>query len=319
MTRITSTQDPLRILLIEDSKGDVMLIQKALQSCMLEAHMLKKSPTLGHALKTLSEHEFDVALLDRSLPDAEGFSGLHSIQNMAPQLPIVFLTAYKDEAVAFEAIEQGAQDYLYKDNLDGHIIKRAIQYAILRKQFEGVLIMRANFDMLTGLANRMLFESRLEMALAKMKRQGGMLAVFFLDLNRFKQVNDTLGHAAGDILLKEIGRRLKSSLRPYDTSARFGGDEFALLLEGISQAQDAHIVANKVIRKLSQPFDIGGDVVDIGVSVGVATCAAGREIDSQSLMKQADAAMYEAKSQPGSTFCIHEAAALASEKIARSA
>lgn len=319
MTRITSTQDPLRILLIEDSKGDTMLIEKALHASMFAEHMLTKCVTLEEALKILSAHEFDVALLDRSLPDVEGFSGLHSIQNMAPQLPIVFLTAYKDEAVAFGAIEQGAQDYLYKDNLDGHIIRRAVQYAILRKQFEGVLIMRANFDMLTGLANRMLFESRLDMALAKMKRQPGNLALLFLDLDRFKQVNDTLGHAAGDKLLQEVGRRLKASLRPYDTAARFGGDEFAILLEGIPEMQHAGVVAEKMIQQLSAPFEIAGSAVDIGVSIGISTCATGQGSDGETLMNRADAAMYEAKTDPASAYRYYVGGRSDLAKIARSA
>lgn len=302
---ITSVNNKLKILLVEDSKGDALLIEKALNAALPASYTLEKSTTIENALNILTTNDFDIALLDRSLPDVEGFSGLHSIQNMAPSLPIIFLTAYKDEGTAFEAIEQGAQDYLFKDNIDSHIIKRAIQYAILRKQFEGVLIMRANFDPLTGLANRMLFESRLEMAIARIKRHGGNLAVLFIDLDRFKQVNDTLGHLAGDLLLKEVSERLKSALRPYDTAARFGGDEFAILLEGLPKIEHAETVAKKIVNLLSSPFQILGQAVEIGASIGISSYDIKNPIPKEELLKQADSAMYQAKMESGNNFMFY--------------
>lgn len=305
MTRITNTADPLKILLVEDSKGDALLIENALDQAMESQHSIAKAKNIREALALLAQDNFDVALLDRSLPDAEGFDGLHSLQNLAPELPIVFLTAYQDEQTSFDAIIQGAQDYLFKDKLDGHVIQRAIQYAVLRKQFEGVLVTRANFDVLTGLANRMLFESRLEMALAKMQRQEGNLAVLFLDLNRFKQVNDTLGHAGGDALLKEVGQRLKKSLRPYDTAARFGGDEFAVLLESLPKPHHAEVVAEKIIRLIDAPFLIYGNEIHIGISIGIADTA--KPLSATTLMQRADRAMYAAKSNPESTWRLYEA------------
>ena len=202
MTKIFSESPPLRVLLVEDSKGDAILIKKALTQSTPDSHNIQHVTNLASALKTLAENEFDVVLLDRSLPDTIDFSGLFSIQNMAPKLPIIFLTGLKDEAIALNAVEQGAQDYLFKDNIDPHRIKRAIQYAIRRKRFEDVLILQANFDNLTGLVNRILFENRLDVALTKRKRHDEGIAVFFMDLDRFKQVNDTLGHAAGDQLLQ---------------------------------------------------------------------------------------------------------------------
>lgn len=313
---LTLSHHPLSILLIEDSRGDALLIEKALNVAMPEGYRLQTVSTLADALKTLSEHTFDVALLDRSLPDVEGVSGLHSVQNMAPQLPIVFLTAYLDERVAFETIEQGAQDYLYKDNIDGRIIKRAIQYAVLRKQFENLLILRANFDMLTGLANRMLFESRLDMALARMKRHGGNLAVLFMDLDRFKFVNDTYGHAEGDKLLMGVANRLKQTLRPYDTAARFGGDEFAILLENIPEMQHGTLVAEKILKLFQTPFPVVGNDVSIGISIGVTTCNATIEAGGAAIMQCADAAMYQAKSKSGNGLCCYAADKYALAKTA---
>lgn len=303
--RVDSLTDKLRVLLIEDSKGDALLVERSLQRTFPAIAKIEKVSYLGQALKLLAVEEFDVALLDRSLPDTEGFDGLSSIQNIAPQLPIIFLTAYKDEQTALEAIENGAQDYLFKDAIDGHSVKRAIQYAIMRKKFEGVLITRANYDTLTGLANRMLFESRLDMALARMRRHGGSVAVMFLDMNGFKQVNDELGHAVGDLLLKEVGKRISSALRAYDTAARFGGDEFAVLLENLPQADHSVTVAEKIIAQMDRPFLISGNSLKAGISIGIATCDNKRPEKSAKLIAQADSAMYEAKSGAASAWEIY--------------
>lgn len=303
--RITSTEDPLKVLLVEDNKGDAVLVERALRQAMMGGLTLRVCGSLESALLALSEDSFDIVLLDRSLPDVVGFSGLQSIQNHSPKMPVVFLTAYQDEETALEAIQQGAQDYLFKDKIDAHVIKRAIQYASLRKQFEGVLIMRANFDSLTGLANRILFESRLEMALAKLKRQGGNCAVLFIDLNKFKSVNDELGHAAGDQVLREVGKRLRSVLRTYDTVARFGGDEFAVLLEGLPELHHSEVVANKIIACVEKPLLIDKRPVQVGASIGIAGVSAHMQEDSATLMQQADEAMYQAKTlgMGNSCFC----------------
>lgn len=317
--RLTSTQNRLRILLVEDSKGDALLVQSALNAALPSMHSLHTVHTIDGAIKAIADEEFEVALLDRSLPDAEGFSGLYSLQNMSPKLPIVFLTAYADETTALDAIEHGAQDYLFKDKIDGHVIRRAIQYAVLRKQFEGVLIMRANFDVLTGLANRQLFESRMDMALARAKRHGGGVCVMFMDLDGFKQVNDTYGHAAGDQLLKEIGQRLKKALRSYDTVARLGGDEFAILLEGVPGTlhMEAKKIAEKVIQQLNTPFHIRGNELVAKCSIGIAVSAP-REyaVTSQQLLSQADAAMYQGKSS-GNTWRMNVDETEPVSKVAR--
>jgi diguanylate cyclase (GGDEF)-like protein len=306
MMRDISIANRLRILLIEDSKGDAILVSKSIEQAMPGVVAISKATTIADALKQLSTETFDVALLDRTLPDAQEFDGLHSIQNMAPKLPVIFLTAYQDEQAALDAIENGAQDYMFKGKTESQQIKRAIQYAILRKQFEGVLIMRANFDALTGLTNRMLYESRLDIALARIKRHGGSVGVLFLDLDKFKQVNDTLGHAAGDKLLTDVATRLKQTLRPYDTAARFGGDEFAILLESVSDAVHSAVVAEKIIQLIKKPFQIAGQSVEIGVSIGIAVCDGTENADRDTILKRADSAMYEAKTISGNIYKFYE-------------
>lgn len=291
-----------RILLVEDSKSDAILIGKVIEKVLAGECVVAHVDTLDAALKVTKDNHYDVVLLDLSLPDTHGFDGLLAVQNRAPKLPVVILTAYADEELALKAVEHGAQDYLFKDKLTGGALWRAIQYAIQRKQFEGTLIKQANFDTLTGLANRALFESRVDMALARQKRSGSGIGVFFIDLNRFKPVNDKLGHAAGDKILKQIAEILKQSIRPYDTAARFGGDEFALLVEDIAQPRDCALIARKIINQAATPFRIGNRKMKIGISIGITTCFTDEKTSRDKLMLHADKAMYGAKSSDESQY-----------------
>lgn len=305
MSRIYPKGSPLQILLIGDSKDEAVLLERAIGQAMPGYHDLQRALNLTCALTILTKQRFDVVLLNMSLSDATGFDALLSIQNLVPDLPIIFLTELKDESVALAAMQRGAQDYLLKENADGNTVRRAIQCAIHRKQFEGVLIAQANFDGLTGLANRMLFESRLDMALARMKRKEGGVSVFFIDLNHFKAVNDTYGHAAGDKLLKAVADKLKRSVRAYDTVARFGGDEFAMLIEGTGQKQDDLAVARKIIQCFEmQNFIIETHPLQVGVSIGISSCTSAGAASRETLMKQADLAMYDAKYNPSSSYRI---------------
>ena len=152
---------------------------------------------------------------------------------------------------------------------------------------------QAMHDSLTGLPNRPLLRDRLDQALRDARRLDEHVAVLFIDLDHFKEVNDSLGHAAGDALLVEMATRLEASLREVDTVARLGGDEFAVVLPHISGEDDAMKVAEKLLRMLRRPVDLEGNAVRISGSVGVAVAEAGDDHDS--LLKRADAAMYEAK------------------------
>ncbi|MFC5300055.1 diguanylate cyclase domain-containing protein [Azospira restricta] len=159
---------------------------------------------------------------------------------------------------------------------------------------EGELWQRANFDPLTGLANRTRFDDRLAQTVAGAQRDGHAFAVLYLDLDRFKPVNDTLGHAAGDALLRQASQRMRSILRSEDTLARIGGDEFALILPRISGAGDTARVAAKIIDLIDAPFDLAEGTVSIGISIGIAVYPDdGR--DATALGHSADLALYAAK------------------------
>jgi diguanylate cyclase (GGDEF)-like protein/PAS domain S-box-containing protein len=164
-----------------------------------------------------------------------------------------------------------------------------------RKQAESRIAELATRDPLTGLPNRLLLSDRLSRGIANAQREGGSLAVMFIDLDHFKRVNDTLGHEVGDQLLREVSKRIGGLLRKGDTLARLGGDEFVIVLEGLKAAEDAGQVAQKVINLLAQPYDAGGHVLNTGGSIGIAIYPADGA-DANTLMRHADTAMYVAKS-----------------------
>ena len=163
-----------------------------------------------------------------------------------------------------------------------------------RKVAEEKVYRQAKYDSLTGLPNRALFGERLSYELVRAKRSGKPLGVMFIDLDRFKWVNDTMGHSAGDELLKEVSRRLTTTFREADTVARLGGDEFTVLLPEIRRASDAELAARKILSALAEPFHINGRELFISGSVGITVAPMDGD-DIGTLMRNADNAMYRAK------------------------
>ncbi|WP_182084167.1 EAL domain-containing protein [Aureimonas sp. ME7] len=160
-------------------------------------------------------------------------------------------------------------------------------------------------DALTGLPNRTLFHERLDAALQSNKEEKSRLAVLCLDLDHFKEVNDTLGHSAGDILLQEVSERLRSCILPSDTVARLGGDEFAIVQNGVHQPLDASVLSRRIIESLNAPYFVEGNELHVGVSVGIAV--AGNEDDTPTtLLKNADIALYRAKQAGRGTMRLFE-------------
>jgi diguanylate cyclase (GGDEF)-like protein len=159
----------------------------------------------------------------------------------------------------------------------------------------------AYHDPLTELPTRRLFDDRLSLAITHARRNKQMLAVMFLDLDKFKDINDTLGHAMGDQLLKSLGERLRSSLREEDTVARMGGDEFILLLSEITRREDVTTLARKVLESIREPLTLDGHELLATTSIGIAFYPNDGE-DAETLLKNADAAMYRAKEQGRNNF-----------------
>ncbi len=174
-----------------------------------------------------------------------------------------------------------------------------------RKLFEDQLAHQAFHDPVTGLANRALFADRVQHALARATREQSTVGVIFIDLDDFKTINDSLGHASGDAVLQEVSHRLRGAVRPTDTVARFGGDEFAVLVEEVQRSQEAVDVAERVLESLNAPIDMGEKELLVGASVGLCLTSDGLT-DAADLLRNADVAMYMAKRERKGSYRVFE-------------
>ncbi|XXG31398.1 MAG: diguanylate cyclase [Ferrovum myxofaciens] len=409
----------MKLLLVEDNPGDARLFNLMLlgESPPIE---LIHCESLNGALMIIEESRvtsspFDAILLDLSLPDSQGVETFHRIHEVAPDIPIVILTALNDKIVASRLASLGAQDYLVKGFVEADLMIRSLHYAIERKKtevglkmvskvfecmLEGIVMVDsdllithvnqafinimgyqaeevigrpvqmllserqentfsmlwnilttqgswqgevwqrrksgeifpshlsasevtrskressrfvivfsdisdiklsekrlhylAHHDPLTGLPNRLFLNDRLEQAILHGKRQKTGVTVMFIDIDHFKQINDSMGHAAGDQLLRTTAERLVTSIRETDTVARLGGDEFAIILTDIHLTSDLETLAKKILDTVSQPVflqELG--LVNLSVSIGIASHRA--ELSADELLEKADTAMYVAK------------------------
>jgi diguanylate cyclase (GGDEF)-like protein len=189
---------------------------------------------------------------------------------------------------------------------DGRVIGavETLQDISEQKRYEAQLESQARQDLLTGLANRRVLEERLKQALSQAARDERAVAVAFIDLDRFKPINDELGHAAGDNLLREIASRLTAIVREVDTVARIGGDEFVVMLSAPESVEAVEGVIRRIIAEVSRPFEVAGQVVQVGCSVGIALYPE-HGPDQASLLGHADTAMYVAKASGRNTYHIH--------------
>lgn len=283
-----------KVLLVEDNPDDTRLVKELLHQVSPNRYNISCVSTLKNAIEHLKKNEFDVVLTNLLLPDSEGFDVIAAIQEQDNSIPIVVLSAEDNNDIALQVVQIGAQDYLVKGQGDGYLIGRSLVYAIERKRIEQGLSFLAQYDSLTGLANRVLFRDRLNRALIRADRSKHLVALIFIDLDRFKNINDSLGHDAGDHLLIEVGKRLTECTREGDTIARLGGDEFTIIVEDIKYPDDASIIANKVLKAMEASFILYGHEVYISPSIGI-TMYPIDDINENDLLRNADAAMYKAK------------------------
>ena len=290
-----------RLLLVEDDEDDYLITNDLLSDIYGADFKLDWVRTEEDALSAISKGEHDVYLVDYRLGKTNGLDLVQQVSETWSTAPFILLTGQNSRELDIEAMRAGASDYLVKDDLTAPLLDRAIRYAIERYRGEQKLARMAQFDQLTGLANRSLFRDYLERALARADRTERSVAVFFLDLDRFKIINDTFGHDTGDALLIEVAERLRHSVRASDLVARLGGDEFTVVVDGITSPYIVHHFADRILRVLKEPLRLGENELFTTASIGIAVYP--NDADNlDDLLKSADTAMYKAKEEGANNY-----------------
>jgi diguanylate cyclase (GGDEF)-like protein/PAS domain S-box-containing protein len=420
------------LLLVEDNAGDARLFREMLSEYGGHAAELTIVESMCDAETHLAGNSSDMILLDLGLPDAQGLDAVRRARLAAPRVPLVVLTGMDDESLATKALQEGAQDYLIKGQIDPRGLLRALRYAVERKMMEDALFVEkeraevtlncigdavvctdttgnitflnlvaekmtgwarheatgrtmadvcqildvtsretipnpmemavgenrtihlppncilvrrdgfetpiedcaspihdreglatgavvvfrdvsaaramalemihsAHHDFLTGLPNRMLLSDRVNQVIALAQRHGKKVAVLFLDLDGFKHINDSLGHAVGDKLLQSIAKCLVDCVRGSDTVSRQGGDEFVVLLSEVEHSEDAAITARRMLHAVAEVHPVGQHDLHITTSIGLSVFP-DDGLDAETLIKNADTAMYQAKENGRQSF-----------------
>lgn len=286
------------ILIVDDEIGNVQLLEQMLTDAGYKNVSSTQEPQSVSALHRANH--YDLILLDLKMPGMDGFEVMDSIQPDEDDdyLPVIVNSAQPDQKL--RALQSGAKDFISKpfdllevktrihNMLEVRLLHR--QLAVKNRELEAAAL----HDVLTGLPNRRLLMDRLVLAIANARRHKQTMAVLFLDLDGFKQINDTFGHDVGDTLLQIVADRLVATVRQVDTVARLGGDEFIIGLWELSRDEGLASLMSKLIQVISEPCDINGHCLSITTSIGVALYPQHGD-DGKSLMKSADLALYEAK------------------------
>jgi diguanylate cyclase (GGDEF)-like protein len=286
------------ILIVDDLETNVQMLEQMLREVGYRCITSTMDPCAVYELHRANH--YDLILLDLKMPGMDGFQVMEGLKEIEKEsyLPILVITAQPGHKL--RALTAGAKDFISKpfDLLEVQTrIHNMLEVRLLYKELEHYsheLEVLALHDGLTGLPNRRLLMDRLTLSIVHAHRNRRTMAVMFLDLDGFKQVNDTWGHPAGDMLLTLVAARLVATVRQEDTVARLGGDEFVIALWELSYGDDAAKLAAKVIAAVSKPYVIDDHEVNITVSVGVSVYPT-HGVEVEALMKSADLALYEAK------------------------
>jgi diguanylate cyclase (GGDEF)-like protein len=286
------------ILIVDDREANVSLLEQ-----ILSEDGYTRITTTTNSVEVCDLHRknrYDLIVLDLQMPDMDGFQVMEGLKAEGSEdyLPVIVLTAQPTHKL--RALQAGARDFISKPFVLVDVTTRIhnmLEVRLLYKKLENynkVLEQRTLHDSTTGLPNRELFDDRLTQAIALAKRHTWMLAVIFLDLDRFKAVNDTHGHVVGDQVLKEVAKRLLKNARAEDTVCRNGGDEFLYLLMNPQSMENIERIAAGLLKALGEPSHVDGLRSVITASIGIAVYPANGAAGEQ-LIRNAGVAMYRAK------------------------
>ncbi|MBA3695247.1 MAG: EAL domain-containing protein [Methylotenera sp.] len=299
---------PLRALIVEDSEDDAELLVNELRHADYNVLHTRVDTAVG--LKNeLSKSTWDIVFSDFTMPQFDAFDALEILHSTKLDIPFIIVSGTIGEDRAVNVMKAGAHDYVLKGNLKRLVpaIQRELREAEVRherRQADEIIYSFAYTDQVTQLPNRARFHELVRDTVVEAQNGKWPIGLLLLDLDRFREVNDTLGHDSGDALLKEVGQRLLDVLFDADIVARLGGDEFGVLLTHLASISDLHGVIKKLQGAFSLPFMIDGVPIGVEVSIGVATMPEHAD-NADKLLQLADIAMYRAK-QMSSGYVIYE-------------
>ena len=303
----------MNVLIVDDDIVDRTIVKRALNNNKYVT-LLYEACSVEEGLKAAEQGKFDILLLGYRASELDGIEMILKLRNR-PNLretAIIIMSSSEDEVLALSCLDAGAQDFLPKSEITASKLKRFLIQA--QKRFELEKKVNDSFcqvkelaekDPLTGLSNRYHFEEALKVSIANNTRSSDIIALLLLDLDKFKNVNDTYGHDIGDKLLKHVVKLIKHCLRGSEVFGRLGGDEFSILITGLKDETDAKLVAQRIIKSLENSIEIEGNTIQCGVSIGISLYPFNGS-NSEELIKFADIAMYRAKKQGRNQSCYFE-------------
>ena len=311
------------VLVADDDPALLVLAQAAL---VPDGHTVVVARNGEEACRLFAEQVPDIVLLDASMPILSGYAACTRLRGSreGARTPILMLTGHADAESVARSYDVGATDFQAKP-VDWRVLRERVKYMLKAKRDADELAQLAHYDSLTGLPNRATFRGHLKRGLLLAEERRRLLAVLFLDLDGFKEINDTFGHGFGDQILALAAKRLAHGLRAGDTlgspdptviAGRFGGDEFTVCVSDLADVEGAEAVADRVRAVLASPFHVEGREVFVTASTGVSVYPFDGT-DAETLLKHADAAMYEAKALGRNNHAPYRAAmsAKASERL----
>jgi diguanylate cyclase (GGDEF)-like protein len=291
-----------RILVVDDDRTMRLALVDAF---LKENYEVEEASNGMHALNICKRRMPDLVLMDAVMPELDGFDACQMIRDTAQgaDIPVLMVTALEDEDSIVRAFSSGATDYIAKP-INFSVMKQRVARLIKANKAEKDVKKLAYHDPLTGLPNRAQLKQQIRIIVNRASIEKQRFAILFLDLDRFKMINDTLGHDAGDLLLKAVADRIRHCVRESDFIARLGGDEFTILLENIESPDSASNVAEKICRSVGQPFVFMQQKMFVTTSIGISIFPDDGE-DVSALIKHADSAMFRAK-EKRNNFCFYE-------------
>ncbi|HQF38637.1 MAG TPA: diguanylate cyclase [Opitutaceae bacterium] len=284
----------IRVLLVEDVPVIARIVERMLMNSQHCLYHIEWRKTLADALAALRQQDFDTVLLDLNLPDSEELSTLARVMETSRSVPVVVLTGTDDEAIGLRAVQAGAQDYLIKGQCTGQELDRSIVYSIERQRLQLALRQLAVLDELTGLYNRRGFNTLVPELMQKVRGATASGYIVCFDLDRFKVINDTHGHASGDAALVEFATLLRSAFRKDGLFVRLGGDEF--LTMGIEREPGAAKEALAVLARLLEARNAAAlTPFRIESSSGLVLFGREEQRSLDELLAEADAVLYRNK------------------------